>query len=222
MNMTTADKPRRVTARQLVRTIKRLRIDIEPTDRAFFCGTTGSGKTTLALQGIYSEPVYTIFDPKADIIIPGVEIVETYNPRLKRQIIYEPEGTSEQSAWEAQCKLLYESRIPQIVYLDEVTAMSPAKNMPFYLGKMIRLGRGRGLGVWSASQRPVDVPNALLTESTHYFVGFLNYPPDIDKIVSMTTPRLREFIPTDFYAFIYYNKRTRSLIRITPTGAESV
>jgi hypothetical protein len=189
-------------------------IRIRDSDRLALFGSTGSGKTYRAIRFLAQHPRWAAIDPKFDLSIPGAEIVKHYNPKLPRQI-FRPYGDTpiheqtERFLWE-----LWRHRLPGVVYADEVNDLSksPRSISPMW-NRIIRQGRGLGVCAWSASQRPVDVPSTVFTESQHFFVFALAWENDREKVESFTTDGVARLVEgLGEFQCVYYSAKSRRAI----------
>lgn len=79
---------------------------------------------------------------------------------------------------------------PTTVVVDEAMHWSNKGFIPDGMKRLITAGGGRDIGVWACSQRPVDVHNAFLSESTHRVLFKIELPDDQLKIAHlMALPR---------------------------------
>ncbi len=170
-------------------------IVLRGTERACFFGKTGTGKTTLARSLLYQCARTVVLDPKHMFTPPpGVKIVSEYTKRLAHQVIrVEPDGW-ESERWRQAIYQVWQ-RGNTVLYVDECTLISPARTILPELGRVIRTGRERGLGVWIASQRPKDIPSVVFTESEHFFVFRLQWEEDRKKVASFTHDALQSMLP---------------------------
>lgn len=93
-----------------------------------------------------------------------------------------------------------------VIYVDETTLITPARTLLPALGKAIRTGRERMVGVWCASQRPKELPSAIFTESEHIFTFCLSYSKDRDKVREFTSDGYGDAIDgLDGHRFAHYD-----------------
>jgi DNA helicase HerA-like ATPase len=191
-------------------------IVIKPSDRVFFAGRTGSGKTTLAKRLLVTFPRFVILDPKHTLTIPHVPIVKTYDRGKERQIIRVPIDKSEKAAWEAAIEAVWR-RGNTILYIDELTLITRARPILPALGKAIRTGRERGVGVWTGTQRPKEIPQEVFTEAEHIFTFQLTNVTDRLKVTHYTAEKLfRPLRHVRNHEFLYYNVLNDAAYRFPP------
>lgn len=198
------------------------RVNIRSSDRVFFAGMTGSGKTTLANRLLLSFPRFTILDPKRRYTageLPGVPIVQEYNPQLARQIVKPPYQRREFDMWGDIIEMICITG-NQVMYVDELNLITRPRPILWELGKAIRTGREYGLGVWSGSQRPKEVPSEVFTEAEHIFIFRLNFIMDRLKIRAFTGDAMfAAQRALRGHSFIYYNQRTGKAYHLPPIAS---
>lgn len=149
-----------------------------------------------------------VIDPKQLWEFPGYKLVDQYepDPRLIRQVFRPKDGEGEnwrdaeiflESVWAAGVT-------NTVVYIDELTRLCSPRRTLSVLADFVRLGRQAGYGLWSATQRPKDVPSLFFTEAEHWFVFDLRYSADRDKCVGFVGDNVAQRI-TEKYAFYYSN-----------------
>lgn len=178
-----------------------------PTNRALIVGQTGSGKTTLAR--VFVQDALTrrgrhvvVLDMKGLLnwTFPGVtcELVTTLEAAIKSQaqcIVYRP-GYLESTSADTQGKVwewLYR-RQETTVYVDETAAVTNGDVYPIYYGAVLMRGRELGLELWSATQRPLRIPQVVLSESEDCYAFRLRLPQDRARVEALT------MIPADTIA----------------------
>lgn len=164
------------------------------TDRAFFIGTTGSGKTTLAQALLAHRPHVAVLDLKRTLKWPGYRRVESLrdavraDPKAAPRIIWAPR-VQEFGDWgllNAFFRWGFERR-HTTVYVDELLLiMDAGGQFPWWYQAAVAQGRERGVEVWSATQRPHRVPIVALSESEHYYVFRMAVREDRARIESVT------------------------------------
>lgn len=190
-------------------------ITISRQERCFLVGTTGSGKTTLAdyllaranhIVRLDPKHGYRMSKTKADQPERTPVITDDFRVLVKHQgpepITYQP------SLWECQHLERFWDwiwwREQTILYVDEVLMVVPsAQRLPVGLARLIQQGRQRGIGTWTATQRPSRIPIPLLSESEHHFVFRLRHPSDLRRMAEYTDPAVEER-PVSGHDFYYY------------------
>ncbi len=159
--------------------------------RCFFCGSTGSGKTTLALQylGAIRRTPIVIADTKGDDLVARFARTHGFyetdrlcvpSARYPRIVI---RGIADPEWWDPLFwALLVQANV--LLYIDELTHFQTAWNAR--AGKGLRsaygTGRGRRLGVWASTQAPSGVPLQAMREADHIYAFRLTYPEDEDRM----------------------------------------
>lgn len=159
---------------------------IGPTDRVVLVGTTGSGKTTLLKHLVETRPYVLLYDPKGDEAWEGEEWVTVREarklPRKKfpPRVRYHPypELLRDREELEALFWYAYQAGNLTLVVDEGYMATLGGTWTPSGLHACIAQGRGRGVAVWVATQRPHKIPQILLSEAEHWFVFRLNHPVD--------------------------------------------
>lgn len=203
-----------------------MNVNISRTERACFFGRTGSGKTTLARSLLHSCNLpYAVLDPKHRYRDEGVKVTHSFNRKLAEQIIrVDPiGGDAELDLWD---EVIYDiwKHGDTIIYADEATLLTPPRSILPELGRALRTGRERNVGVWIGSQRPKDIPSVVFTEAEHFFLFKLQWEADREKVASFTSEHverpyremLREGRATK-HDFIYYGVEDDRLIRCRAT-----
>lgn len=191
--------------------------NIRRTDRVFFVGSTGSGKTTLAKALLWGKRYLVVLDPKHQFTLPdewkyGYVITSSLNEAKaiedERTIIYRPSFEEARGRCEDFFQWIFE-RENVTVYVDEVFPIVPNNRIGYWFGRCIVEGRAKGVSVWSATQRPASIPLTLMTESEHFFVFRLANPDDRKRMGDWGNPKLGLPVrPGDTNGFYYFDVRT--------------
>lgn len=183
----------------------KLRISPKTSDRACFFGKTGTGKTTLIRRILSTANRWVILDPKHEFPADA-PIVSHFNKKLPRQIIRVAPSKTELSEWYDAIDEVWDDG-NRILVIDEGTLINPSTTrISPSLGKAIRTGRSRNLGVWFASQRPKDIPSAVFTEAEHFFLFRLTWKKDREKVLTFTSDILGQAHESlRGHDFLYYN-----------------
>jgi DNA helicase HerA-like ATPase len=158
---------------------------------------TGSGKTTLAryllqgrLRNSQTRKYKVVADYKGKIDWPEYErhtslksLVKSKTPSLLYRPTYGESQDTETIAafWE----WIYR-RGGTTVYVDETTAITNGNTYPYHYGGCFVRGRELGIEVWSATQRPKDIPQIVLSESEHSYCFRLRLDQDRERVEQTT------------------------------------
>lgn len=72
------------------------------------------------------------------------------------------------------------------VYVDETAAITQGDLFPYYYGGCLMRGRELGIELWSATQRPLRIPQVVLSESEHVYAFRLRLPQDRKRVGDLT------------------------------------
>lgn len=205
--------------------------DLQPkqTNRVFVCGMTGSGKSELMKRLLATRESVLIFDAKDEI-----------NPRNGWHG-YKRFTKIQRMAWANPLRGVYSPNIHElvnprcheaffylgfkrrntIIYVDEAYAVTDGQELPFWYKTAITRGRSRGIEVWSASQRPIDIPQFLMSESENKYIFYLEMPQDVKKVREMTgiEDSLIRGLSMDNHEFIYRKlNKTSGKLRLNLKG----
>lgn len=166
-----------------------LRTVIRPSERVFFVGTTGSGKSYLAdklLDGVKVRKL--IIDIKADVHRPEAAYTDNVNeiPKLfdkHRTVVYQPEMPYKWEEIDRAFQTAYEMG-NVTVYNDERGGWQRPFDIELLPSEAhaIMRGRFRNVGVWSGSQRPSRIPVSVLSEANHIFAFLTRTKADRVKL----------------------------------------
>lgn len=210
-------------------------------ERAIFLGGTGSGKTNLAMTMAdqYDKFVYIDcqhnLEPKADsIYISKVDRLTWDLAFLRdRHIVFRPKIEDQTpQMFNNLLKMLHTRGRPRdkrtgkfprpfTIYIDEAYSVGYASNFPHWATKIAVLDRQKGIGLWTASQRPVNIPIPLRSECAYYYVFYLSYEDDIREIAKYGRPKkqLEEMLTHELkfdHSFIQISRKTGEFIHRPP------
>lgn len=176
------------------------------TDRAFIVGQTGSGKTTLAEKLCGERKHVAALDPKRLLNWEGSgfkifrSFPEFCNASVQRvpKRIYRPsiEELNDGEVIAQWYEWAYRSG-GWTVYTDEVALVTEGQVIPMYFRACLQQGREHGIESWNATQRPMNVPNVIMSESEHVYTFRLKMEGDREKVGRMCQidPNLMATLP---------------------------
>lgn len=192
---------------------------IKPNARVTIIGSTGDGKTTLALW-IMAQMVK--FSPKHDqvIINPGAEeklyklfgqpseSINTKWPKCQHVVPFVTQNKKDYD--EIFWPIVDHGNT--ITYIDEVFVVADGSSYSLGYQYLYQAGRRRGDGVIAVSQRPVDIPKITLQMADHLFIcdvsgDDLTYLEK--KIVRQPLTALMN--QRKQYEYIWYSRHTKEL-----------
>lgn len=166
---------------------------ISPHDRVAFVGKTQSGKTHVA--GILALPVKRIIvlDAKGLLSNEARKERDKYSWRLTEWESFEGAKVRREMEkggpgrlrcpapvngnWEGLFRWAYGLR-NVLIYIDELYGVTDGTKAKLWYRACLTRGAEMGIGVWSAFQRPRDIPKIALTESEWRFMFQLPDPDD--------------------------------------------
>lgn len=178
-----------------------LNFQINPSERVYLAGMTGSGKTTLARVMLAQVTRLVVIDTKFNLD------PDEWNAEIVRDVPRLPAGAAGRFIVRHDDP---ESLGPGLLrlrdyylYVDEIFSVFPSALKASKEWRSIwTAGREFNIGVWAGSQRPTMIPNVIKTEANHYFIFRLQLPEDratMRGIIGVDIPRLRG------HEFIYAN-----------------
>ena len=184
------------------------------TDRALFVGQTGSGKTTLAQYLLEYRRNVVVIDPKRRIDWPGYKVVQSVKALTKAResrLVFRPSFIALKN-WrrgDDEVERFFEwvyRRTKTTLYVDEIYLVTDGEELPMYYHACLTQGRELKIETWSATQRPMNVPQVTMSEAEHLYAFRLRMPQDRKKVEAVTG------MPDDFMAevpkhYFYYARQ---------------
>ena len=166
-------------------------IELRTSEHVYIAGRTRSGKSTLTRSFLPTFHRVVFHDRKlehADLvqkyhfgIVRTPEQLATVLQKGAKRVLYQPADGSVDD-FDLVCETVFHTG--NIVFvIDEAAGYIQSARVPYWTGELLRLGSGRGIGVWSLTQRPRDVANVLLSESSMIISYRLGMKTDRVKIM---------------------------------------
>lgn len=192
-------------------------------NRIFLSGMTGCGKSVLARRLLDARPdsLVLIHDAKDEIKWPGYQRYTSLAKLIAanpKRAIYAPniKELEDKAYWDFFFKFGFlrqrknfrkRIKVNTIVYVDEAYAVTDGEIIPFYYKAGLTRGRSMGLEIWSATQRPKNIPQFLMSEVQQTYVFFHQMPQDKVKLRGMfpLSEDLLESISYENHEFVYIN-----------------
>lgn len=131
-----------------------------------------------------------VADYKGRIDWPEYVLCKTLSKLIDHKspaLIYQPEYFESRDA-ETQNKFwewIYK-RGNTTAYIDELTSIAQGDEYPEHYGACLVRGRELGVEVWSATQRPKNIPQIALSEAEHTYAFRLQLPQDRERVEQLT------------------------------------
>lgn len=202
-------------------------------ERAIFLGGTGTGKTNLAMtmadhydKFVYVDAQHNLQPKAPSIYISSLDRLQWEIAfRRDRHIVFRPKVEDQTPAFFNKFLYMMHRRgkprnkktnkfpSPFTIYIDEAYSMGYAASFPHWATKIAVLDRQKGIGFWTASQRPVNIPIPLRSECAWYYVFYLSYEDDIKEIAKYGRPKkeLERMITDDLkfdHSFVQISRST--------------
>jgi len=148
-------------------------------------------------------------------------LVTRFDPKLYVQI-FQP------ATWNAACDEFSKAIMAQgttILYVDEITQLATANSVPLNFKILLTQGRSINVGVWCGSQRPVNVPEDVKSQSEVWFIFRLTKKGDREVVegyipVEETPELIEKSLP--YRWFWYYSDEIDKPVLVKPLVIKSV
>lgn len=186
-------------------------LSIQPNQRVFTAGRTGSGKTFLERYLLASSKRLVVCDPKGTLstaIAPDWRLTDWSEKGRKRLLAGDPvrlripaplDGDWSSYLWD-----VYRAG-NVLLYVDETYGVvPPGRAAPEPLLACYTRGRELGIGVHAATQRPSWIPLVCMSEADWFFVFRLTLDEDRKRLASFMGASVMQPIQ-DRYGFFSYS-----------------
>lgn len=196
--------------------------ELSPDGRFLVVGRAGSGKSTLARALAYSYRNVLVIDPKHEESLARSQTVYDVAsfvalfPQRATRIVFRPDASLERAP---DVGAVYARALAYgntaIVNHEVMFYATSAWCLPELRRAQIA-GRSRRVPLWNLTQRPIDVHNVILSETTHVFLFDLLLETDRRKVAGIVGPGAL-VAPDRPFAFGYYGPSTGGqLVRCDP------
>lgn len=179
-------------------------------EHMYFCGNSGTGKSSRIKEMLKKAPRAIIFDPDDEYSeLSGVVRVTSAgalfsalskhkNSNLK--IAFVAEGIKAFEFW-ANCAFLWRNCVAVAEEIADVT--TPSKAPPAW-GRLIRRGRKYGVLICAVTQRPAEADKTILSNAATIRTGALGRHADREAIareMDCKSSEISKLIPLDFIEY---------------------
>lgn len=197
-----------------------MKLKIDPSERWIIVGKTGSGKTIFAkhlLRHIAGKMPVVIVDPKEYWLgsrpewasgkelgtVDKPRLINSFNPKWHVQLLQPDADDKEDDRLAKLCREVLK-RGNTFIYFDESEDIATAYNVPYYIRRIWKTGRAKGVGAWVSTQAPTGIPKIFKSQAEH-FISFKVGVEDADivaNLVHCTEQQIRGLKP---FEWLYYN-----------------
>lgn len=187
-------------------------------ERAFFCGTSGGGKTVLLKDFLQTKKNFHLIDTKLAKSFRGgggigkeVEGDDIYRHLGPGQFVwhtpddfnveYNPESIEKYFAtvYAIGCR---------VIAVDELLDIGTSSYTPFSINRVQTRGREKFMGLWAGTQRPSGILTTIRTESGHKYQFYLEDEDDRDRMDKAFNRKLPwSYLLHHPYSFFYRDPR---------------
>ena len=204
-----------------------------PNNRVCFMGPTGSGKTELARALLKATPNVIVIDPKHEFdwkeatpryarVAYDFKDLVSHCRQIEQKgsgapVIYRPPSGDLLPSNIARVDAVFNYALQRggtTVYVDEMSYLTGSSSgfqdrIPHWF-RAVTTGRSRGVGVWSAFQRPSNVPLLAMSESDYRIAFFLRLKKDQARAEELCGPIDWQELADEPYSFVWATDRYSS------------
>lgn len=163
-----------------------------------------------------------IFDPLFEHSMLGVVVNKPEDIGQQERVVFQPISNTVE-VFEEFCKYIWQNRENILVIFDEVDEHADLYNLPVYFGRLVRLGRHKGIGVVGITRRIANV-NKTLPALSHHIISFRQtLPNDVgylaDFIGWKNASKLRDL--PDYY-YLHFDWKTAEIGKTRPDRQQPV
>lgn len=188
-------------------------------EKVTIIGPNGTGKSYLALGYVAKMPSAIVHDPKHEIELPGFKVTEDQRDLMREaRVIWRPPVLADPIQVGNVAGYAALMRKHTCLYLDEAAHVSSSTRIGPWLRAAITMGRSDEVGIWAATQRPVDVHNLFFSEAWVILCSPLVVGFDRDKIKGFTGDDFISIVRKQWPPFTFYmvrrGEKTGRVIRV--------
>ena len=196
-------------------------LNIKTTDVLTIAGQRGTGKSTLLRMIARAAKKIIVYDPLFEHGMLGVPTGNVNDVRQLDRVVYQPLKNDEEE-FEKFCKAAWE-KDNVIVFVDECDEHADLYCLPTYFGRLVRLGRHKGIGVVAITRRIANLNKTVPALSQHIISFRQMLPNDISYLADFmgwkNASQLRD-LPD--YHYLDYDGRTGAIDVTKPDRQQPV
>ena len=159
---------------------------IKTTEVVLISGQRGTGKSTLLRMIARRAKKVIVYDPLFEHGMLGVKTRNVEDVAQLDRVVFQPINNDEKT-FEDFCRTIWNKRDNVLVFIDEVDEHADLYNLPPFFGRLVRLGRHKGIGVIGITRRIANV-NKTLPALSHHIISFRQtLPNDVAYLADFIT-----------------------------------